>query len=264
MKAIEIEQLCFRVNGKEILDSINLTLDEGKFLGIIGPNGSGKSTLLRILLGILKPSTGGVKIFGQSPEQAVRQGVFGYLPQTQKIEMDFPARAIDVVLLGLYKQMGPFRWASAKGIQRAQGLLTLMGMEDFADQPFGSLSGGEQQRVSIARALIHDPKILILDEPSTGIDVVGQEDFYHLLRGLQKKYSLTIIMVSHDIGTVTSYVDEIACLNKTLHCHGSPSVILNEEVLKTLFGKGVDFIVHTAECEKCERLQHGGKPEYPG
>jgi zinc transport system ATP-binding protein len=261
MKAIEIDQLCFRVDGKEILENINLVLDEGRFLGIIGPNGSGKSTLLRILLSILKPSSGAVKIFGRSPEQAVRRGVFGYLPQTQKVEMDFPARAIDVVLLGLYQQMGPLRRASAKEIQAAKDLLATMGMEGFADQPFGSLSGGEQQRVSIARALIHNPQILILDEPSTGIDVVGQEDFYHLLRGLQKKFSLTIVMVSHDIGTVTSYVDEIACLNKTLHCHGSPSVSLNEEVLKALFGKGVDFIVHAAECEKCERLQHGGKPE---
>ncbi len=260
MNAIEFDRLHFRIDGKDILENINLQLEEGKFLGIIGPNGSGKTTLLRILLGILKPSSGQVKVFGESPREAVQKRIFGYLPQSQKSEMNFPARAIDVVLMGLYAQMGPFHFPSREEVQRARGMLGLMGMEGFMEEPFGSLSGGEQQRVSIARALIHNPKILVLDEPSTGIDVVGQEDFYHLLRGLQKKYQLTILMVSHDIGAVSSYVDEIACLNKSLHCHGAPSVTLNEEVLKKLYGKGVDFIVHTAQCEKCERLKHGGNP----
>lgn len=263
MKAIEFDRLHFRVDGKDILENINLELEEGKFLGIIGPNGSGKTTLLRILLGILKPSSGQVKVFGESPREAVQKRIFGYLPQSQKSEMNFPARAIDIVLMGLYAQMGPFHFPSREEIERARTMLSLMGMEGFVEEPFGSLSGGEQQRVSIARALIHNPKILVLDEPSTGIDVVGQEDFYHLLRGLQKKYQLTILMVSHDIGAVSSYVDEIACLNKTLHCHGAPSTTLNEEMLKKLYGKGVDFIVHTAQCEKCERLKHGGNPECP-
>ncbi len=264
MKAIDLDRLYFRVNGKVILENINLHLEGGKFLGIIGPNGSGKTTLLRILLGILKPTTGEVKIFGKTPKEAVQKNILGYLPQSQKIEMNFPARAIDVVLMGLYAQMGPFHFPSQEEIQRARSMLAVMGMEGFEDRPFGSLSGGEQQRVSIARALIHSPKILVLDEPSTGIDVVGQDDFYHLLRGLQKKYQLTILMVSHDIGAVSSYVDEIACLNKTLHCHGTPSVTLSEEVLKNLYGRGVDFIVHRGECEKCERLQHGRKPECTG
>jgi zinc transport system ATP-binding protein len=264
MNAIEIHAVHYRIDGKVILENINLQLEEGRFLGIIGPNGGGKTTLLRIVLGILEPTAGEVRIFGKTPREAVRERVFGYLPQSQKIEINFPASATDVVMMGLYPQIGPLRLPSRDEIQRARSLLGVMGMEGMGDLPFGSLSGGEQQRVSIARALVHNPRILVMDEPSTGIDVVGQEDFYHLLRSLQKRYQLTILMVSHDIGTVSSYVDEIACLNRSLHCHGDPSVMMNEEVLRNLYGRGVDFIVHKEECEKCERLQHGRKPPNAG
>jgi zinc transport system ATP-binding protein len=254
MKAVEIENLDVTINGKWILKEINLDLEEGRFLGIVGPNGSGKTTLLRAIIGIIKPSSGSVKIFGTSPLEAIQKGIFGYLPQSQKIEITFPARAIDVVLMGIYPGLGMFKWPSKQDIARAKEMLSIMDVSGLENEPFGNLSGGQQQRVSIARALINNPMILILDEPSTGIDVVGQEDFYHLLKGLQKKLNLTIIMVSHDIGTVTSYVDEIACLNKTLHYHGSPLGALNDSVIKQLYGKHVDIMMHTDLCEKCKRL----------
>jgi len=254
MKAVEIKNLRIAINNKEILRDIHLELEEGKFLGIVGPNGSGKTTLLRAIIGIIKPSSGYVKIFGNSPFEAIQNGVFGYLPQGQKIEINFPAMAIDVVLMGIYSRLGMLKWPSKQDIARAKEMLSIMDMAGLENEPFGNLSGGQQQRVSIARALINNPRILILDEPSTGIDVVGQEDFYHLLKGLQKKLNLTIIMVSHDIGAVTSYVDEIACLNKTLHYHGSPLGALNDAVIKQLYGKHVDIMMHTELCEKCERL----------
>ena len=138
-------------------------------------------------------------------------------------------------------------------------MLKTMGMTGYEDHIYGKLSGGQQQRVSIARSLVSEPRLLILDEPSTGIDVVGQEDFYHLLKGLQKKFRLSIIMASHDIGVITAYVDEIACLNRTLHYQGSPLGALNEEVLKELYGKSMEIIMHSHLCEKCERLQPEGK-----
>lgn len=254
MNAVEIKNLSVSINSREILRDINLELEEGKFLGIVGPNGSGKTTLLRTIIGIIKPTSGAVRIFGSIPFDAIRNGMFGYLPQSQKIEMNFPARAIDVVLMGIYSRLGIFKWPSKKDTDRAKEMLSIMDMSGLENEPFGDLSGGQQQRVSIARALINNPKILILDEPSTGIDVVGQEDFYHLLKGFQKKLNLTIIMISHDIGTVTSYVDEIACLNKTLHYHGSPLGALNDAVIKQLYGKHVDIMMHTDLCEKCERL----------
>ncbi len=250
--AIEIENLTVALGGKEILSSINLVLQEGKFLGIVGPNGGGKTTLLRVILSLMKYVSGKVIVFGKTPVMAVKEGVFGYLPQHMNVDSDFPATASDVVLMGLY---GKFRRASGDARRKAADMLETMGMSSYADYSFGKLSGGQQQRVSIARALVGEPRLLVLDEPSTGIDVVGQEDFYHLLKGLQKKFGLSIVMVSHDIGVITAYVDEIACLNKTLHYQGSPLGALNEEVLKELYGKSMEVIMHSHLCEKCERLQ---------
>ncbi|MBI3592950.1 MAG: ABC transporter ATP-binding protein [Nitrospirae bacterium] len=255
MKAIEAENLEVVINGREILKDITLSLDEGRFLGIVGPNGSGKTTFLKTIIGIIRPSSGSLKVFGYPPLEAINKGIFGYLPQSQNIETTFPARAIDVVLMGTYAQLGMFRWPSKRETGRAGEMLSIMGMSGYENELFGNLSGGQQQRVSIARALINKPRMLILDEPNTGIDVVGQEDFYHLLKGMQRKMNLTILMVSHDTGTVTSYVDEIACLNKTLHYHGNPVGALSDTVIKSLYGKSIDIMVHTDRCEKCERLQ---------
>lgn len=255
MDAIEINNLSVILSGKEILTDINLSLAEGKFLGIVGPNGSGKTTLLRAILSLIKSYKGEIKIFGKPPEGCLRQGIFGYVPQHLNLDINFPASAVDVVMMGLYGRLGLFRWPSAKEKQRALEYIELIGMSGHENKPFGNLSGGEQQRISIARALVGNPKILILDEPSTGIDVVGQEDFYHLLKGLQKRLRLTIIMVSHDIGAVTAYVDEIACLNKILYYHGAPLGALDENVLERLYGKNVDILIHSDVCDKCERLR---------
>jgi len=258
-RAVEIEDLGASLNGREILTDINLTLPEGRFLGIVGPNGGGKTTLLRIILGLVKPASGRLQVFGKTPKDAAREGLFGYLPQHMNVDTSFPATSLDVVLMGLYGKGGAFRRISKNDKNRAGDMLKTMGMAGYEDHIYGRLSGGQQQRVSIARALMSEPRLLILDEPSTGIDVVGQEDFYHLLKGLQKKFILSIIMASHDIGVITAYVDEIACLNRTLHYQGSPLGALNEEVLKELYGKSMEIIMHSHLCEKCERLQPEGK-----
>ena len=257
--AVEIKDLAVILNGKEIIYDINLTLEEGKFLGIVGPNGGGKTTLLKVILNLQRETSGRVSVLGRSPKEAVKEGLFGYLPQHINVDPDFPATARDVVLMGLYGKAGIFRTVSRAQREKAEDVLSTMGMKGYEDHVFGSLSGGQQQRVSIARAIISEPKILILDEPSTGIDAVGQEDFYHLLKGLQKKYNLSIIMVSHDVGVITSYVDEIACLNKTLHYQGNPLGALDDEVLNKLYGKSMEIIMHGHLCEKCERLKTGDR-----
>lgn len=254
MKAIEIYDLSVILNGKEVLHNINLKINEGVFIGIVGPNGGGKTTLLKTIIGLIKPQKGNVLIFGKEPIDQSKRGIFGYLPQHQNIDTNFPITTLEVVMMGLHRR-GLFRRYSKDDHNRAKEMITLMGMDGFENHPFGSLSGGQQQRVSIARALAHNPKILVLDEPSTGIDVVGQEDFYHLLRGLQKRFNLTIIMVSHDIGTITTYVDEIACMNRTLHYHGNPLGAFDKDVLKGLYGKSIEIIMHSGLCEKCERLR---------
>lgn len=254
MKAIEIYDLSVILNGKEVLHNINLKINEGVFIGIVGPNGGGKTTLLKTIIGLIKPQKGDILIFGKEPIDQSKRGIFGYLPQHQNIDTNFPITTLEVVMMGLPRR-GLFRRYSKDDYNRAKEMITLMGMDGFENHPFGSLSGGQQQRVSIARALAHNPKILVLDEPSTGIDVVGQEDFYHLLRGLQKRFNLTIIMVSHDIGTITTYVDEIACMNRTLHYHGNPLGAFDKDVLKGLYGKSIEIIMHSGLCEKCERLR---------
>ncbi|MEW6108322.1 MAG: ABC transporter ATP-binding protein [Nitrospirota bacterium] len=254
--AIIIEDLSVNIKGKDILKNINFTLEEGHFLGIVGPNGGGKTTLIKVILGLLTPSSGAVRIFGRNPELLLgKEEIFGYLPQHLNIDPNFPASAVDIVLMGRYKKAGFFKWPGKKDMEKAIGCMSLMGVENLKDIQYSQLSGGQQQRVSIARALAGDPRILVLDEPSTGIDVVGQEDFYHLLKGLQKKMNLTILMVSHDIGTVTAYVDEISCLNINLYYHGNPLGALNENVMTSLYGKNVDLLMHTDVCDKCERLR---------
>lgn len=256
MKAIEIKNLIVKLNGREVLKDINLSLDEGRFIGIVGPNGGGKTTLLRAILGLIRPASGEILIFGRPPEEVLRKGsIFGYLPQTLKIRPDFPVRVIDVVMMGRYGKIGMLRWPGEKDRRKAIECLSMMNVEELKDVPFGQLSGGQQQRASIARALAGEPNILILDEPSTSIDVIGQEDFYHLLKGLQKKFGITILMASHDIGAITAYVDEIACLNYTFHYQGNPVGALDETVLTELYGKNVDLLHHTDICDKCERLR---------
>jgi zinc transport system ATP-binding protein len=256
MKAIDIKNLTVRLNGKEVLHNLSLSLDEGRFLGIVGPNGGGKTTLLRVILGLIKPAHGDIIVFGKHPEEVLKTGsIFGYLPQMLKLSPDFPVRVIDVVIMGRYGKLGIMRWPKESDRQKAIEYLSVMGIEDLKNVPFSELSGGQQQRASIARALAGEPKILVLDEPNTGIDVIGQEDFYHLLKGLQKKFHITILMASHDIGAITSYVDEIACLNTTLHYQGTPVGALNDAVLTNLYGKNVDLLMHTDICEKCERLR---------
>ncbi len=254
--AIELENLSVLLKEKEVLRNINLALEEGMFLGIVGPNGGGKTTLIRTILGLLKPSSGIVKIFGHLPgSSAVPDGIFGYLPQHLNVDPNFPATALDIVLMGRYRKAGFLRWPGRADREKAAECLATMGVEGSLDSQYSQLSGGQQQRVSIARALAGEPKILVLDEPSTGIDVVGQEDFYHLLKGLQKKMGLTILMVSHDIGAVSAYVDEIACLNVSLYYHGNPIGALDEKIVKSVYGKGVDLLVHSDVCDKCERLR---------
>ncbi len=256
MKAIDINNLTVKLNGREVLNNITLSLEKGRFLGVVGPNGGGKTTLLRVILGLIRPDSGEIKIFTESPEKVLKKGnVFGYLPQSFKVPPDFPIRVIDVVMMGRYGRVGMLRWPGEEDRRKALEYLSVMGIEGLKNVPFGELSGGQQQRASVARALAGEPGILILDEPNTGIDVIGQGDFYHLLKGLQKRLNITILMASHDIGTIPAYVDEIACLNNTLHYHGNPVGALDEAVLTELYGKNVDLLQHTDICDKCERLR---------
>jgi zinc transport system ATP-binding protein len=214
LKAVEINDLSVKYNEQLVLKNINFTIGEKDFVAIIGPNGGGKSTLLKIILGILTPNSGEVKVFGESPKKARK--FMGYLPQNLKFDHDFPINVFETVLTGRYH--GLF-----KGYTKEDDIAVLQALKDvemdkFKDRQISKLSGGQMQRVFIARAIVREPKLLIMDEPMASIDPEMQHSFYKLMSRLKNKMS--IILVSHDVGAVSTHVDKIACLNQELFYHG--------------------------------------------
>jgi zinc transport system ATP-binding protein len=256
--AVELEGVWARYDADWVLRNVSLTCPRGSIFGIVGPNGGGKTTLLKIILGLFSPERGRVRVLGKGPHARDRNhSDVGYLPQVSLAHRDFPVTAMDVVLMGRYGRLGFFHRPGSKDRKKAVEVLGLVGMADQAQDPFGNLSGGQQQRVSVARALVGDPKLLLLDEPSTGIDVIGQESFYRLLVELRDRMKLAVIMVSHDIGVITAHTDHIACLNRTIHYHGEPDGCLNREILERTYGTGLQVVVHDRQCPTCEEEQHG-------
>ncbi|RHW38548.1 metal ABC transporter ATP-binding protein [Lysinibacillus yapensis] len=218
---IEMKNVSFQYEYTQVLKNISLKVEEGDFLAILGPNGSGKSTLLKILLGLLKPMSGEVKLFGQSNETFAHREWIGYVSQkSNAFNSGFPATVEEVVKSGLTKKIGLFKRMPKDAKILAKEALASVGMEDFSSRNIGQLSGGQQQRVFIARALISNPKILILDEPTVGIDHENVQSFYDMLAKLNEEQNKTIILVTHDVDTVSNRISHVACLNQTIHFHG--------------------------------------------
>jgi zinc transport system ATP-binding protein len=212
---VEISDVSFAFNGRSILRQVSLGIQAGDFMAMIGPNGGGKTTLIKLMLGLLKPSSGTIRIFNQPPERASHR--IGYVPQNTHINPDFPVSALDVVLMG---QLQPGnRWIRHSKQDRvvAHEALDKMGMGTHCHRRIGELSGGQRQRVFIARALVCEPDILLLDEPTAHIDTKGQTDLYQLLRTLNQ--TITIVVVSHDLLLVSPYVKSVACVNGRVHYH---------------------------------------------
>lgn len=238
MPAVELTDVSFSYStSNPVLKNITLRVYRGDFLAIIGPNGGGKTTLLRLILGILKPDEGRIKVFGTSPENA--RGNIGYVPQLTSSGNDFPVSAMDVVLMGRLHNSNPFRSYSKTDRNKAIEKLEIMRINDLADEQFEKLSGGQKQRVFIARALVGEPELLLLDEPVASVDPTNQESFFHLLNDLNEK--VTIILVTHDVGAVSSFVKSIACLNIHMASHEE---MLTPETLKRVYGCPIDLITH--------------------
>lgn len=212
---VQITDLDFAYNGQRVLEDVNLTVREGDFIAMIGPNGGGKTTLLKLMLGLLKPGQGEIRVMGRRPSRVSHQ--IGYVPQDVNINRRFPITAMDVVLMG--KLAPGRRWSknNAQDRRDAMEALDRINMTDFADRRIGELSGGQRQRVFIARALVTGPRLLLLDEPTASIDSRGQTDFYQLLKRLNDEVS--IVVVSHDLLVVSTYVKSVACVNRRLHYH---------------------------------------------
>jgi zinc transport system ATP-binding protein len=220
---VDIADLDFAYGSQSVLKGVDLRIEEGTTMGLIGPNGGGKTTLIRLLLGILQPTGGSIRVAGLTPQQAIRRGdLIGYLPQSPRLPERFPISVRQIVRLGLAGKSGLLRRDSREDLDFADSLLDRVGVGHLADKPVGALSGGQLQRVYIARALAPRPRLLLLDEPTTGIDRPGQQRFIEFVQGLKAELGLTVVLVSHDLRAVSSISDRIACLNLTLHYHDVP------------------------------------------
>ena len=225
--------------GRAALRNITLHVPAGSRLGIIGPNGAGKTTLLKVMLGLLEGYTGSVQVMGMPPRRACARGdVIGYVPQRIDVEWRFPLSAMQVVMMGLTGKVGLFRRPSRADREHVQAIMQRVGVADLARRPIGELSGGQQQRLFIARALAPRPRILVLDEPTVGVDEAGQQQFAALLDELCRTMRLTLVVVSHDLRAIAAGCSEVACLNQTLHYHASPTG-LTAEVLREVFSHEV-------------------------
>ena len=223
MSAIELQHVDFSYGNQAVLRDICLSIERGSTLGLIGPNGGGKTTLIRLLLGLLRPRSGAVQVGGLAPAQAIRTGnVIGYLPQNPHAPTALPLTVRQVVRLGLAGKTGMFRTHAPADLAFADSLLDRVGVAHLADKPVAELSGGQLQRALIARALAPRPMLLLLDEPTTGIDRAGQQRFIEFLQSLKDELGLTVVFVSHDLRAVSAISDRIACLNVTLHYHDVP------------------------------------------
>ncbi len=233
-----------------VIEDINLTVKKNEILSIVGPNGSGKTTLLKTILGSVKADSGKVEIFGRTPDQVRGQGVIGYLPQESGRYINFPASVFDIAAMGRYSAKKILERLSHDEKETIDKSLDMVEMLDKKNDRFAHLSGGQKQRVIIARALSVKPKILLLDEPSTGLDAIAHDNFYIMLKKIRDTEGITVIMVSHDIGSVSSVVDNIACIKKKLHYHGTPHDCTNKH-LEEVFGSHIHFISHGTECADC-------------
>jgi len=229
MAIIEINNLDFAYNGEAVLKDVNLSVRQKDFVAIIGPNGGGKTTLLKLVLGLLTPVKGTVRVDGKPPQEA--SPCIGYVPQDVHTNRSFPITAIDVVLMGKLDSKKRSSRRSATNRQDALKALERMEMAAHADTKIGMLSGGQRQRVFIARALVTQPKLLLLDEPTASIDTKGQADFYRLLRELNQ--DITVLLVSHDLLVISRYVKSVACVNKNLHYHDQAEI--TGDMLETMY-----------------------------
>jgi zinc transport system ATP-binding protein len=234
---IELEHVSFSYEQQRVIDNLSLNVLQRDFVGMIGANGAGKSTLLRMIVGLLKPNQGDIRLFGQPIAQFKDWERVGYVPQKNSLNPLFPATVKEVVLSGLYSRKSLFKRIGAVEQLKADSALEAMGITDLANQRIGQLSGGQQQRALLARALINNPDLLILDEPTVGIDAETQANFFHLIRHLHQHHHITFLMVSHDSEMMRAY--------------------LGDEPIHTS-GKIQFYVKHTHHAENCEetRIDH--------
>lgn len=236
---VELENVSVYYGNVQALDNINLTIEENEFLGIIGPNGSGKSTLLKLIAGLVKPSSGTIRVLGNPACHT--HGKIGYVPQRFDLNREFPFSVLEAVLTGrLTKHRLFLHHYTETDIKSVSEIMHKLDLYDLKDRQIGRLSGGQMQRALIARALVMEPEILLLDEPTASLDAGSKSQIYSILKDLNQY--ITIIMVSHDMGVISSYVKNLVCLNVSMFYHGIPE--LTDTLLGQVYGCPVELIAH--------------------
>lgn len=244
---IRLENINFAYDSKVVLKNVNLEINRGTFMGLVGPNGGGKTTIIKILLGLIEPDSGKVFINNQPINKFKDWNKIGFVSQkANTFNKGFPATVFEVVSMGLTAKLGYLKFLNKKAKRQVLHAINQVGMSEYAYRNIGDLSGGQQQRVFIARALVSEPDILILDEPTVGIDFKNVERFYELLHKLNTEQNITMLLITHDTGAMTNYATNIVCLNQTLHFHGRSEEYsaLSTEDLSRIYGHPVQVIVH--------------------
>ncbi len=239
---IIINNVSFAYKQRNILEDVNLLIKKNEFASIVGPNGGGKTTLLKLVLGMIKPDKGQVRIFGKSPDKVRRR--IGYMPQYAHLDMDFPANVMDVVMMGRLSKTT--LWFSKKDRVEALSAIDEVGMADFIDTEFNELSGGQKQRILIARALCSRPDIMLLDEPTANVDHKTEENLFSILQNLNS--NMTILLVSHDLGFVSKYVKSVICVNRRVVIH--PTTLMNGTLIKDIYHSDLKMVRHDHRCSE--------------
>lgn len=243
---LEFQHVWFSYGSEPVLEDITFTVGRGDFVAILGPNGSGKTTLLALALGLAHPTKGEVRLFGQPPEKLRAWEKVGYVPQiAEGVQGRFPATVDEVVGQGLYRGFAPMAFWRSPHQERVHQALDTVGLGELRHRRITALSVGQQQRALIARALVREAELLVLDEPVAGVDTAGQEHFYGLLHRLNQEQGITVVLVSHDIGAMMREATTCACLNRTLVFHG-PTHELTSQELSQLYGLPVEVLLHDA------------------
>lgn len=231
--AIAVRDLSVRFGDFTALENVSFTLPEGGFLAILGPNGAGKSTLIKTLIGLVSPTSGSAEVFGR-PAGSHDASLLSYVPQLKTIDRRFPALAIELVVSGIHRTW-PWRIGAA---DRATAMTALakVGMEAQADEPISHLSGGQLQRVYLARGFVRSPRLIILDEPAAGIDAPGEAELYHLLEHYQHDHECTVLLITHDWAVARHHASDVLLLNRTLVGFGHPDKILTDSFLREVYG----------------------------
>jgi zinc transport system ATP-binding protein len=213
---IEIRDLCVKYpNGVMALEDINIDVNKKDFVALIGPNGAGKSTLLKVILGLIKPTGGSIKLFG-NPDLGQSLKFVGYVPQSaQAKDPNLPFSVYETVMLGRTPIAGLFHGMKSVDRKKVEETLKLFGIFELKDRKIGQLSGGQAQRVFLAKAMVAEPKLLLLDEPTSGVDTTSKKEFYNILERLNKERDITVILSSHDIGVITKVANRVLCINKS-------------------------------------------------